>query len=141
MAIDYRFKVRWGDTDPATIVFFPNFYRWMDEASHEFFEEIGYPTLELMETEQVAIPLLESKCKFNTPLRFNDDVVVKTEVAELQNRIFKLSHRFYRGETFIAEGYTLRAWTSFEGETPKAVPIPEDVREKLAVHLEGVESK
>ena len=94
-----------------------------------------------METEQVAIPLLESKCKFNTPLRFNDDVVVKTEVAELQNRIFKLSHRFYRGETFIAEGYTLRAWTSFEGETPKAVPIPEDVREKLAVHLEGVESK
>ena len=30
MASDYRFKVRWGDTDPATIVFFPNFYRWMD---------------------------------------------------------------------------------------------------------------
>lgn len=39
MAIHYTFKVRWGDTDPAKIVFFPNFYRWMDEATHEFFEE------------------------------------------------------------------------------------------------------
>ena len=36
MIVDYSFKVRWGDTDAAGIVFYPNFYKWMDEATHEF---------------------------------------------------------------------------------------------------------
>ena len=60
MATNYSFKVRWGDTDPAAIVYFPNFYRWMDEATHEFLTEIGHPTSELMETEKIGVPLLES---------------------------------------------------------------------------------
>ena len=31
--MDYRFKIRFGDTDAAGIVFYPNYYRWMDEAT------------------------------------------------------------------------------------------------------------
>ena len=133
MATNYSFKVRWGDTDPATIVFFPNFYRWMDEATHEFLTELGHPTSELMEQERISVPLLESNCKFKTPLVFDDEAVVITEVVEIHNKVFKLSHSFYRGDTFIAEGFTLRAWTSFDGK-PKAVTIPASIREKLEAH-------
>ena len=139
MAVQYSFKVRWGDTDPAMIVFFPNFYRWMDEATHEFFTEIGYPSATLMTEEKVGTPLLESKCEFKRPLVFGDEVVLLTEVIEIHNKVFKLSHTFYRGETFIAEGYTLRAWTSFT-DKPKAVTIPDNVREKLEAHLKVVPS-
>jgi len=133
MAVDYSFKVRFGDTDAAGIVFFPNFYRWMDEATHELFTELGHPTSELLSIEKISTPLLDSKCEFKTPLFFEDEVIVKTEVIELHNRVFKLSHTFYRGETLIAAGYTLRAWTSFK-EKPKAIAIPEHIREKLTVH-------
>jgi acyl-CoA thioester hydrolase len=133
MATKYSFKVRWGDTDPAAIVFFPNFYRWMDEATHEFFTEIGLPTSELIEKEKIGAPLLESNCKFKTPLVFDDEAFVITEVTEIHNKVFKLSHTFYRGDTFIAEGFTLRAWTSFNGK-PKAITIPQEIREKLNAH-------
>ncbi len=133
MATTYSFKVRWGDTDPAAIVFFPNFYKWMDEATHEFLTEIGLPTSELIEKEKIGAPLLESNCKFKTPLVFDDEAVVITEVAEIHNKVFKLSHTFYRGDTFIAEGFTLRAWTSFNGK-PKAITIPQEIREKLKAH-------
>lgn len=139
MAVNYSFKVRWGDTDPATIVFFPNFYRWMDEATHEFLKEIGHPTATLMAVEKIGVPLLESKCEFKTPLVFDDEVIVKTEVVEIHNKVFKLSHTFFRGEMLIAEGYTLRAWTSFAGK-PKAIAIPDMIREKLEVHLKVVHS-
>lgn len=137
MAIQYTFKVRWGDTDPARIVFFPNFYRWMDEATHEFFSEIGYPTTELMTKDMIGLPLLESKCEFRSPLVFDDEACVVTKVTEIHNKVFKLSHTFYKGETLIAEGYTLRAWTSFVDQ-PKAVKIPDDVREKFQKHLKIV---
>lgn len=29
--MEYRVKVHWGDTDAAGIVFYPNYYKWMDE--------------------------------------------------------------------------------------------------------------
>jgi len=133
MVVEYSFKVRFGDTDAAGIVFFPNFYKWMDEATHEFFTELGHPTSELLSKERIGTPILDSRCEFKTALFFEDEVVVKTEVIEIHNKVFKLSHTFYRGETFIAEGYTLRAWTSFK-EKPKALPIPDHIHEKLKRH-------
>lgn len=133
MAVQYSFKVRWGDTDAATIVFFPNFYRWMDEATHEFFTSIGYPMVTLMAERKVGVPLLESKCTFKQPLMFEDEVVLITEVIELHNKVFKLSHEFYRDGVLVAEGYTLRAWTSF-ADKPRAITISDDVREQLQAH-------
>ena len=36
-------RIEWGDCDPAGIVFFPNYSRWMDAASHHFFVRCGLP--------------------------------------------------------------------------------------------------
>ena len=38
-----RFTVEFGDCDPAQIVFYPNFFRWMDAASLHFFAPAGVP--------------------------------------------------------------------------------------------------
>ena len=35
--------IHFGDCDPAGIVFYPNFLRWMDAASAHFFAECGVP--------------------------------------------------------------------------------------------------
>ena len=36
-------EIRFGDCDPAGIVFFPRYHRWMDAASLHFFMECGVP--------------------------------------------------------------------------------------------------
>ena len=130
MIVDYSFKVKWGDTDAAGIVFYPNFYKWMDEATHEFFAAIGLPTSTLYAEQQVSVPLLEANCQFKSPLFFEDHVTVRSTVVELHQKVFKISHRFFKGEKIVAEGYEVRAWTSFK-EKPKAHPIPNEVREKM----------
>lgn len=132
MTIDYEFKVRWGDTDAAGIVFYPNFYKWMNEATHEFFAQIGLPISALFEEERIGIPLLETHCEFKSPLLCEDVVTVRSVVVEIRNKVFKVSHQFYKGEQLIAEGYEVRAWTLFKGK-PKAQPIPDDVRKKMTL--------
>ncbi|PLS18776.1 acyl-CoA thioesterase [Bacillus sp. M6-12] len=127
---EYSFQVRWGDTDAAGIVFYPNFYKWMDEATHEYFTAIGFPSSKLYADEKIGMPLLEANCKFKAPLLFEDSVVVKSTAADLQNKVFKLQHTFFRGDQVIAEGYELRAWTSFKSK-PKAQPIPDEIRVKM----------
>ncbi|OTW71912.1 4-hydroxybenzoyl-CoA thioesterase [Bacillus thuringiensis serovar roskildiensis] len=136
---EYTFQVRWGDTDAAGIVYYPNFYKWMDEATHEYFKKIGFPSVELYEEQQIGLPLLEAKCQFKSPLRFEDQVVVKSKVNELHNKVFTIQHVFVKEERVIAEGYETRAWTSFK-EQAKAQPIPEYIRQKMMPEIKTVES-
>ena len=35
--------VEFGDCDPAQIVYYPNFFRWMDAASRHYFAAAGVP--------------------------------------------------------------------------------------------------
>ena len=41
--IVYTVRVEFGDCDPARIVWFPNFFRWIDAASRHFFVQCGVP--------------------------------------------------------------------------------------------------
>src|SRR3954453_19429791 len=107
MIVDYSFKVKWGDTDAAGIVFYPNFYKWMDEATHEFLAAIGLPSSTLYSEQQVSVPLLEANCQFKSPLFFEDDVIVRSSVVEMQRKVFKISHKFFKGEKMVAEGYEI----------------------------------
>ena len=132
MQNEYKVRVRWGDTDAAGIVFYPNFYKWMDEATHEFFTAIGFPTSHLFRNEQIGIPLLETHCQFKSPLFFEDEISINTTIEIVKNKVFKATHIITRGEQHIAEGYEVRAWASLENGV-KAVEIPEEIQQKIKI--------
>ncbi len=129
----YKIKVQWSDTDAAGIVFFGNFYKWMDAAAHHFFNQIGLNPETLYEKEKITYPLLEAQCQFKSPLRFGDEVTVVSSVVEASRRAFKMTHDFYKKDKLVASGYTWRAWTDFSGTEPKAVPIPDEVKEAFGL--------
>lgn len=129
--IEYRFQVRWGETDAAGIVFYPSFYAWMDEASHHYFATIGLPTTTLFENEKIGIPLVEAKCVFKAPLLFGDQVTVRSVVAEVRNKVFIVNHTFLKEGQVVAEGYEIRVWAKLDGANLKAMTIPEEVKEAI----------
>jgi 4-hydroxybenzoyl-CoA thioesterase len=126
----WEFKVRFGETDAAGIVFYPNFYKWMDQATHELLGAAGYSTRKLLE-EHKGFPLVEANCQFRKPLQFDDSVKLVSTVAEVKNKVIKIAHQFYREEALIAEGFEVRAWADFSEEQMKAVPIPDPLRQAL----------
>ena len=42
-------EIRFGDCDPAGIVFFPRYHRWMDASSLHFFMSCGVPPWHVLE--------------------------------------------------------------------------------------------
>ena len=128
MSVTYEFKVRWGDTDAAGIVFYPNFFKWMDEATHEFMLHLGKKSSEWITQENITIPLLETTCEFKTPLYFEDEVIVTSSVTNVGNKVFTMEHLFTRNGERIASGKETRAWTSCAGKL-KATPLPEHIKE------------
>ncbi|ARK29904.1 acyl-CoA thioesterase [Halalkalibacter krulwichiae] len=129
--IDYQFKVNFGDTDAAGIVFYPNYYRWMDQATHHFFTTLGFPTSTLIRDEKVGTPIIESKCNFKFPLFFDDEVTIESTMTEMKEKVFTIEHVFLKDGNKIAGGYEVRAWCDISGERPKAIAIPNEVRDAV----------
>jgi 4-hydroxybenzoyl-CoA thioesterase len=134
----YRVRVEFGDCDPAGIVFFPNFSRWMDAASLAFFTQSGLPPWrELVKTRGiVGTPLLEIHTKFVQAATYGEELVVATHVETWQNKTFTQVHRVTRGSAdgsaeLICEGRETRAFVRRDAEDPdrlRAMPVPEDIR-------------
>ena len=134
----YRVRVEFGDCDPAGIVFFPNFSRWMDAASLAFFMDCGLPPWrELVKTRGiVGTPLLEIHTKFVQAATYGQELVVATHVESWQSKTFTQVHRVTRarpdgGEDLICEGREVRAFVRRDAENPdrlRAMPVPDDIR-------------
>lgn len=80
----YEVEVMFGDCDPAGIVFFPNFSKWMDAASLNFFIQCGIPPWrELSKTTGIiGTPLLEIQTRFIRPATYGERLQVYTGIQE-----------------------------------------------------------
>lgn len=125
--------IQFGDCDPAGIVFFPNFLRWMDESSLAFFMACGVPPWrELVKTRGiVGTPLLEIHTKFSKSATYGETIAVHTTVEEWNAKTFKHRHKVMRGDTLLCEGTEIRAFVQRDAADPerlRAIPIPEDLK-------------
>ena len=128
----YTVNVQFGDCDPAGIVFFPNFSRWMDEASLAFFMACGVPPWrELVKTRGIiGTPLLEIHTKFMRPATYGETIHIHTTVEEWSAKTFRHRHVVKRGDTVLCEGTEVRAFCIRDpdnSERIKAIPVPEDI--------------
>jgi 4-hydroxybenzoyl-CoA thioesterase len=132
MSKEFSFDVRigFGDCDPAGIVYFPNFYRWMDMAVHEMWERAGWPAERIQQELNLwAWPLIDSGATFRSPSTFNQIITIKSTIVSWSNKTFRTEQKVVRREkdsteTFLLEGFTVR----FLGEK-----LPDSFKLKAAV--------
>jgi 4-hydroxybenzoyl-CoA thioesterase len=125
--------IRFGDCDPAGIVFYPNFLRWMDAASLHFFATFGVPPWRDLERTHgiTGTPLLEVQVKFMHPATYPEDIAIHTHVAEWHPKVFVHHHQLRRGDEVICVGRETRAFVTRDparGGRMRAIPIPPDIR-------------
>ena len=134
----HRVRFEFGDCDPAGIVFFPNFSRWMDAASLAFFMQSGLPPWhELVKTRGiVGTPLIEIHTRFVKSATYGEELVIATFVEAWRAKTFTQVHRVTRpaadgSEELICEGRETRAFVRRDADDPdrlRAMPVPEDIR-------------
>ena len=129
----HQVDVQFGDCDPAGIVFFPNFARWMDAASLSFFMQCGLPPWrELVKTRGiVGTPVLEVNTRFHVAATYGQTLVVATHVQEWRAKVFVQLHRVTRGDELICEGTEVRAFVQRDAADPdrlRAMPVPDDIK-------------
>jgi 4-hydroxybenzoyl-CoA thioesterase len=130
-----RRTLAWGECDPAGIIFYPNYYRFMDEATWAMFAEAGYPA-ERMRSEHLSLPLVDSRCEFVSSPKFGDEIEIRSQVSKWGSSSFALSHEFVMAADarVLARGNEMRVWCRYEacpGTRLRGAPIPPEVRAAL----------
>jgi 4-hydroxybenzoyl-CoA thioesterase len=128
-------EVYWGDCDPAGIIFYPTYFRWMDAATWAFMGSVGFSPQRMRE-EHLSMPLVGADCKFLQPARHGDRCEVRSRIARFGGASFVVSHEVVRDDgTVLATGSETRVWARYvdgPGTPIKAQPIPEDVKARFA---------
>ena len=129
--IVYTQRVEFGDCDPARIVWFPNFFRWIDAASRNFFIQCGVPTWTETEGTRgiIGTPLVDTKAKFIAVATYGDTLYIHTSIPEWRTKSFVQRYRVTKDGETIMECEEVRIFAGKrEGGGIRALPIPEDIR-------------
>ena len=127
-------EVHWGDCDPAGIIFYPTYFRWIDAASWALFTSVGYGP-KWMKREHTAMPLVCAECQFLFPAEHGDRCEVRSRIARFGGKSFVVEHDIVRGDgTALAKAKETRVWgrhadgpgTPLKGET-----IPEEMKARF----------
>ena len=129
-------RVAFGDCDPAAIVYFPNYYRWFDEATHALCEAAGYGLVEVRrDAGWVGYPIAEAGARFRAPASTGDQLRIETRVRTWHDRFFDLEHRVFRDQLMLVEGWQTRfigVHDARRGGRLAALPIPTAFRDAVS---------
>jgi 4-hydroxybenzoyl-CoA thioesterase len=124
-------KVEWGQCDPAGIVFYPQFLMMFDASTGELFARTGLSASEMRRKYCIlGMPLIEQGAKFLKPCRFDDEIVVESEVQEWGRTSFTVRHRILNQGQLAVDGFEKRVWASADPAHPgkiKPQPIPPEI--------------
>ena len=133
----YTQKVEFGDCDPARIVWFPNFFRWIDAASRHFFVECGVPPWHVTEQTMgvIGTPLVDTHAKFMKTASYGDVLRIHTSIPQWRGKSFVQRYRIRRDssqggdsdEIMECDEVRIFAGRRQDGGI-RALPIPQDIR-------------
>lgn len=136
-SVIYTQRVEFGDCDPARIVWFPNFFRWIDAASRHFFIQCGVPPWHETEktTGLIGTPLVDTHARFVKTASYGDTLQIHVHVAEWRDKSFVQRYQIKRTNAdgsvdLIMECDEVRIFAAHreDGKGIRAIPIPADIK-------------
>lgn len=118
-------RVYYEDTDAQGVVYYANYFRFMERARTEWLRALGVDQVALIEDERRIFVVTKTSAEFLVPARFNDEIVVTARLAGLSRATFDIEQNIYRdslrGELLL-RGSVEAAYLNADTLRPTRVP-------------------
>jgi acyl-CoA thioester hydrolase len=120
---DTSLRVRYAETDQMGVVYYANFLIWFEIGRTHFCRQHGFAYREMEKQDGLYIMVAEARCRYKTPARYDDDILVRTCLKEMRRRVLIFGYEVHRPLTdeLLAEGETVHVITDREGH-PRSLP-------------------
>ena len=118
-------RVYYEDTDAQGVVYYANYFRFMERARTEWLEAMGIDHVTLMNEDRRILVVSEAHAKFLVPATLGDSLLVTASLKSLGRASFEIEQNIYRdsldGPLLIAGGVTA-ACLDADTRRPQRIP-------------------
>lgn len=127
-------RVYYEDTDAAGIVYYANYFRFLERGRTEFLRALGHDQHAMM-NEGIAFAVRSASAEFLKPAKLDDLLTVETAIASLGKAQLLFSQRIRRNEELLLDAKIRVA--CIDPARSKPIPMPRALHEQLSALSES----
>ncbi len=122
--VEARVRVRYAETDQMGVVYHANYLVWMEIGRVEYWRKVGLRYRDMEREDGVRLVVAEVQCRFLAPAFYDDEVVIRTTVADVNPRLIRFEYELAGVEDgrLIARGYTKHVFCGPD-QRPRKLPV------------------
>jgi acyl-CoA thioester hydrolase len=120
---DAMVRVRYAETDQMGVVYHGNYFVWFEVGRVELMRALGFEYKLMEKEDDCHIVVVDAKCRYLKPAKYDDILRVRTRIAETMNRMIRYSYQLIRDadSQLLATGETTHVICGSNGR-PKLLP-------------------
>ena len=117
-------RVRYAETDQMGVVYHSNHFVWFEIGRVELLRQLGFSYRDMESKDGRFIAVAEAKCRYRAPVRYDEEIVVRTEMLNVRDSVVHFGYELRRLDdgALLAEGETTHIVTDAE---MKIAELPE----------------
>jgi acyl-CoA thioester hydrolase len=103
-----RIRARYAETDQMGVVYHSNHFIWFEVGRVELLRQFGFSYKDMEREDGCFIAVVEAECRYRAPVLYDDEVVVRTFLKHVRERVLRFGYELRRAESgeLLAEGET-----------------------------------
>ena len=122
-------RIYFEDTDSGGVVYHSNYLKFMERARTEWLRSIGIDQRHLKQDHQIMFVVHRIDIQFKLPARFNDDLIVKSELKDIGSSKIEFRQMIYRNDEMLIDANVDIA--CIDSEKFKPVRIPPTIKQTM----------
>lgn len=116
-------RVYYEDTDAQGLVYYANYFRFMERARTEWLRALGVEQDRLMREQRRVFVVVDTQAEFLRPARFNDELFVTARLLTQARASFELEQLITRKDgDLLIRGKTRAAYLNADSLKPTRLP-------------------
>ena len=123
---EWPVRVYYEDTDLQGVVYFANYFKYMERARTEWLRALGVEQDRLLAEEGRYFVVVDTSAEFLIPARFNDRLVATARLVGMTRATFSIEQNIYRDSLdgpLLCRGTTRAACVDAKTQRPLRVPV------------------
>ena len=122
-------RIYFEDTDSGGVVYHSNYLKFMERARTEWLRSIGIDQRHLKQDHQIMFVVHRIDIQYKFPARFNDDLIVKSELKNIGSSKIEFRQMIYRNDEMLIDASVDIA--CIDSEKFKPVRIPPTIKQTM----------
>ncbi len=91
-----KIRVRYAETDKMGVVHHANYYVWFELGRSSYCRTKGFSYSEMEDEDNTRLVVAASSCRYKSPAFYDDELTVRTQIAQIRSRSIIFVFEIYR---------------------------------------------